>query len=117
MQVKLIEIRDRITFIPAMAIRLWPRNDAERYLLARSGYGLTPSDHREYVILVKINGDVLEANHDPHGWNSPRTLPTAHSYVVTHWDEIHSGDVVDVEFLLGETTEKKTSEALKLPIY
>ena len=41
MQVKLFEVRDSATFIPAIAIKLSARNEAEHFLLFRSGYGNT----------------------------------------------------------------------------
>ena len=39
-------------------------------------------------------------------------MPIAHNYVLDHFDELEDGDVVDVEFILGETEVKKTSERL-----
>ena len=39
MQVKFFEVRDWRTFIPVMATRFEPRNEQERYLLSRAGYG------------------------------------------------------------------------------
>ena len=38
MNVKLLEIRDRATFIPAIAIQLGSRSEEERWLLSRSGH-------------------------------------------------------------------------------
>lgn len=35
----------------------------------------------------------------------------AHKYIQQHWDELQSGEVVDVEYILGETTVKKESDA------
>ena len=42
-----------------------------------------------------------------------RTYHVAHLYVQQHWDEITSGDVVDVEFVLGETDAPKESEIVE----
>lgn len=56
---KIIEIRDSGTFIPALAIRLGSPNEAERYLLARSGFGRTMEDQSEYIVLCKINGNYI----------------------------------------------------------
>jgi hypothetical protein len=33
-----------------------------------------------------------------------------HHWLLDHWGEIKSGDVVDVEFILGETATLKVSE-------
>lgn len=113
MEVKLIEIRDSATFIPAMAIRLSARaSDPEMYLFRRAGYSLEQlsllPDYEPYVILLKLDG--VEANYDPYSWNRGRTMSLAHSYIIHHWSKIQSGDVVDVQFILGETQEPKVSE-------
>jgi len=39
-----------------------------------------------------------------------RTMLEAHRHVAAHWNELQSGDVVDVEFILGETAAPKVSE-------
>ena len=36
----------------------------------------------------------------------------AHLWLENHWDEAKSGQVIDVEFLLGERAEPKESERL-----
>jgi hypothetical protein len=38
MIVKAVEIRDIATFIPAIAIKMEPANEAQRYLMARVGF-------------------------------------------------------------------------------
>ncbi len=113
MEVKLFEIRDAATFIPILAVRLTPASGAEAYLLARSGYGLEPEYQGAYIILCRIVGGELDARATPNHWGqSTRTLSTAHHYIINNWEELASGDVVDVEFILGETTEPKVSERL-----
>ncbi len=37
-------------------------------------------------------------------------MPVAHHYIIEHWAELSDGDVVDVEFILKETTVLKVSE-------
>lgn len=37
-------------------------------------------------------------------------MPQAHNWITQHWDEIESGDVVDVQYILNETTAPKTPE-------
>ena len=39
-----------------------------------------------------------------------RTRPHAHAYIEQHWHELRDGDVIDIEFILGETAEPKLSE-------
>ena len=116
MESKLFEIRDRATFIPILAVRLTPASEAERYLLARSGYGLDPDYQGAYVILCRIVGGASQAHTTPDAWGrgqGTRTLSTAHHYIINNWEELTSGDVVDVEFILGETSEPKVSERLE----
>jgi len=36
----------------------------------------------------------------------------AHQYIRVHFDELKDGDVVDVQFIMGKTTEPKISERL-----
>lgn len=161
MTVKLIEIRDRGTFIAAMAIKLFARDEAERFLLGRAGYakeqitgltigvelvcpvcgytlgaelaepfmlknpngvacpnkqhdawlgkrpGIKAYDGQPYILLVKLDG--VDAEYDPFQWTIG-TMPTAHRWLIAHWDEVRSGDVVDVEFLLGQSSAPKVSE-------
>ena len=108
MHAKLVEIRDRHTLIPAIAVKCVPVNDQERYLLGRAGYG--PAE--TYVLLGKIDGAEMGGfTYDPYGHNtSARTMIQAHIWLIKHFDEIEPGAVVDVEFILGETTTAKTSE-------
>ena len=114
---KAFEIRDGGTFIPVIAIRMTPSTDsfdwqeeAERYLLRRAGFGFeSPS-----VILCRMEsaGTDRNASYDPYAWGG-RTYPVAHNYIVEHFDELESGAVIDVEFILGETTQPKHSERVE----
>jgi hypothetical protein len=98
---KLIEVRDRGTFIPALAIRV---SGDDGYLARRAGF------HSPLVILIHL--ETMECNYDPWNWRSPRTMPRAHRYIENCWNRLKSGDVVDVEFLLGETQAPKISEGI-----
>ena len=69
-QVKVFEILDRMTFLPMMAIRLNPSNEAERYLLARAGFGRNPGDQCKHVMLCDLNGGGGRANTDIHDWDN-----------------------------------------------
>lgn len=108
MNSKTIEIRDRMTFIAALAVQLEPECEKDRALLARAGFGRSPFEQREYVLLIKLTD--AKCNHDPFAWGD-RTMRVAHQYILGHWADLESGAVVDVEFILGETTEPKQSEA------
>lgn len=105
MQIKTIEIRDSATFIPAIAIKPDTRTGGEAYLWRRAGYD-TPSD---YIILFKLHD--LSGQYDFGGWGLSRTMSVAHKYLEEHWDDVgECGEVIDVEFILEETKEKKFSE-------
>ena len=116
MNVKLFEVRDIATFIPCWAIRMAPTRvhalgidieyREEKYLLRRSGFGFD----NPLVMFGRLDGG--ESQYDPHAWNGrARTMPIAHQHITAHWNELESGDVIDVQFILGEMTEPKVSEA------
>lgn len=98
--IKLIEIRDRATFIPAMAIQV---SGDDGYLMRRAGF------ESPMIYLVALATE--RACYDPYNWGN-RTMANAHNYIVEHWEELLDGDVVDVEFILGETPTAKVSEAI-----
>jgi len=124
---KALEIRDKGTFIAALAVDMnpglpYPENgsmseselsnslsahNARTYLLRRCGY---PCDGRPNVIVTRLDGSG-KASNDPYSWGG-RTWPIAHNYIIDHWETLRDGDVVDVEFILSETTEPKQSERL-----
>ncbi len=115
---KALEIRDRGTFIPVIATLMTPavddgRYEQESYLLARSGYGRDPMEH-PLIMLCRMDangGSSHQASYDAYGWGGARTLTVAQQYILEHFEELHSGDVIDVEFILGESAEAKRSEA------
>ena len=107
---KTIEIRDRMTFIPAIAVKLEPACERDRYLLARAGYGVHHSDQARHVLLTALGGG--RCTYDPHDWGD-RTMSAAHMWVHDHFDEIESGAVVDVEYILGERGEPAVSEQVE----
>lgn len=103
MIVKAIEIRDRHTFIPAIVIGMKPANEAQRYLLGRVGF------RDQGVVLMKLIDQ--KAHFYPYDWGpAERTMPRAHQWLEEHFAEISDGDVVDVEFILGETPRPKPPE-------
>jgi hypothetical protein len=111
MQTKLLELRDEGTFIPIIAtLMARPDNEQEEYLLRRAGYAIGPTDHW-LVLLDRLDGGASDyRTHSQHG-GGQRTFPTAHLYIQQHWDELTSGQVIDVEYILGESEKPKESEA------
>jgi hypothetical protein len=114
MDAKTFEIRDEGTFIPALAVKLNPACEQDRYLLGRAGYGIHPDVQAGYVIVVKLEG--CNAQYNSSYWGNGRTMEVAHSFIMEHFDELSSGAVIDVEYILGERTEPKVSEAEACPI-
>jgi hypothetical protein len=111
MEVKLLEVRDAMTFMPVICIRPVPDNDAQRYLLRRDGY----SGHAGERCIIVIANQCRGASYDPYMWpSSPRTMRVAHDFIMSHWAELRDGDVVDVEHILGERPTRKLSERAEL---
>lgn len=100
MTTKLLEIRDRATFIPALAISI---EASDGPLARRAGF------ESQCIELIHLTSQQCE--YDPYSWGGGRTMANAHEYIRTHWDEISEGDVIDVEFILGESGAQKVSEA------
>ena len=109
MLVKTFEIRDSGTFMPMLAVRLTSDgNDNDKYLLRRAGLDRENSYHIALFNLCRGDGNL-----DPYNWpGAPmvRTLSVAHKYLEEHFDELESGAVIDVQFILGESKEIKISE-------
>jgi hypothetical protein len=125
MEVKCLEIRDDGTFVPVLCVDMNPGEliketpasiktewNGRRYLLRRVGY---PCDGRPNILMTNLSADGTPAWNDPYGWGG-RTKPVAHKYIIEHWSELKDGDVVDVEFILGESSTKKLSERVTAPI-
>jgi hypothetical protein len=120
MKSKLLEIRDSGTRIPVLATRLCPtpytknerasraNHDAEIAILHDEGY-IDKSGDGSFVMVTKLSDQT--SAYEPFGWlTSARTMRIAHKEIAEKFDQLESGDVVDVEFVLGETKTKKTSE-------
>lgn len=126
MQTKILEIRDVATYFAVLCVDMnpgeqYPANGtmtedeleqsleaytARRYHLRRVGY---PCDGRPNIGITHLSANGRPFNNDPYSWGG-RTYPVAHNYIIEKWAELKDGDVVDVEFILGETTQPKQSE-------
>lgn len=106
MEVKCLEVRDSGTFIPVICIKPVPENEGQRYLLRRDGYSLRPDD----PIIIMIDAQCRGVSYDPYEWSGSRTKAIAHNFIMEHWSELADGDVVDVQFIIGERDRPKTSE-------
>jgi len=95
--------------IPVICIRPVPTNDAQRYLLRRDGYR---GDDTERCIIY-IDAQCRGVAFDCYDWPAnPRTHRIAHNYIAENWPTLRDGDVVDVEFILGERSAAKQSERI-----
>lgn len=104
MTMKFVEIRDKATFIPAVAFEI---GRADGYLARRAGFD------SPMIFLVTLATE--RCAYDPYHWTD-RTHQTAHLWLSEHWDEFESGGVVDVEFILGERSTPKPSEREQVPV-
>ncbi len=107
MQVKCLEIRDKGTFIPVICIKPVPDNEGQRYLLRRDGYSGTAAE----TCVIVIKGQCRGVSYDPYSWSDgSRTMKVAHDHIEKNWSALVDGDVVDVQYILGETDKPKVSE-------
>ena len=107
MKIKLLEIRDRGTFIPALAVDMNDPGPGQKYLLRRCDY---PLDGQSNIMLTNLNGNGSKATNDPYFWGD-RTWATAHNFIIDNWNSLYDGAVIDVEYILGEIDIIKRSES------
>ena len=108
MVTKIFEIRDIATYIPVMATKMVSDNKAEEYHLVRSGYG------KKQVLVMIVRLAESWCSYSPYDWDiKARTMIVAHKFIKEHFDELETGDVIDVEYILGETETKKLSERIE----
>ena len=100
MQVKILEVRDSATFIPVIAVPLAASNLLEYRLLRSQGFAYGTL----FIMVTRLNDS--NSRHDPYAW-CDRTMSIAHKYIAEHYYDLVDGDVIDVEYILGETTTKK----------
>lgn len=104
-EMKVFEIRDRMTFIPAMGVRI---SGADDPLLWRAGFA---NEHEiTYVLLMHLTRS--EMRYDPFGWGD-RTMYQAHRHIERNWSSLPNGAVVDVEYILNESDSPKRSEVTR----
>src|SRR5690625_4327324 len=107
---KSFEIRDSLTFIPVIATALSSTNIEEAYLIGRAGYR---NFEESISIMVTRLADCKSAN-NPYEWNNgSRTMKVAHQFIEEWFFDMDQGEVIDVEFILGETSKPKQSERLE----
>ena len=102
MDIKQIEIRDRGTFVPALAVRV---SRADGWLIGAAGFGDEPT-----VILFKL--ETGEGHWDAHDWEGggASTMGEAHEYLQFNWHEFRDEGMLDLRRLRGETETDSPSE-------
>src|SRR5262244_2379476 len=98
MEIKCLEVRDRNTFCAVICIRPAPDNEAQRYLLRRDGY----SGKADEQCIIYITPQCRGVQYDCYNWHD-RTHRVAHNHIRENWADLIDGDVIDVEFILGES--------------
>lgn len=118
LEAKAFEVRDCGTHIPCIGVLVSPcypcqcateAQRSERYVLRRSGY----PENEVNVLFQRADGHGLSLC-APHEWptNRGRTMQVAHQYVLDHWHDLTSGDVICVETICHERETPKLSERL-----
>lgn len=107
MQTAVLEVRDRATCIPVLAIRMKANDPVCGYWMhGRCGY---PRDGST-IVVMKLSDQA--AHSDPYDWGG-RTMTAAHDYITNNFDSLSDGDVVDVRVILGEAATPAASERLE----
>jgi len=104
MEAKVFEVLDSATCMIAVGVKMKSDDQQVSRLLAHAGY----ARHATSYILLTFLTDT-RATYDPYDWGD-RTRFNAHFYITERWDELKSGDVVDVEYILGETITPRKSD-------
>jgi hypothetical protein len=109
MEVKLFEVRDEGTNVSMIGIKLHSDDAAEIRVAARAGYSRADVVTGRFVLLTDLYGQA-PLQYDPERWD--RTRRNAHEYITEYWDKLKSGEVVDVQYILGETAVPKEPETM-----
>lgn len=78
----------------------------ERWLFRKVGFQLEP----KLVIVSKLSS--LAQTFYCFSQQRSETLRAAHEYIQEHWEELASGQVIDVDFIQGRREQPRTSERL-----
>jgi len=106
MQTKYFEMRSPGTCVPLIATRVMTVSYnmlsdevSERVykLLKRAGYG---QGSQNLVLITFLIGSV-KAEYDPYKWPT-NDMRIAHIYIEENWDSLKTGDLIDVEKILGK---------------
>lgn len=109
-ETKLFEVRDEGTCISVLAVRI--RHDPAQvrgsWIVGRVGYRGT------YVLLTNLTDRQTET--DPNEWTRGRTLRLAHRIILTHWNALEDGELVDVRPFADKASHPCETECPLPPI-
>ncbi len=105
MRTKMFEVRDKGALIPVLATKMCSDEEGERWLLSRAGFR---NAYLPLILVTKLIGP--DAHYDSASWGNGRTMRKAHEYIEKHFDSLASGQVIDIEFLMNETSLPKIPE-------
>lgn len=104
MRFKAVEIRDRATCIPALAIFLHGDSERRRAILRRAGFSM---EHPS-VMLIHL-GYPHRSKLVPEDWGD-RTMQAAHRHIYQTFDKLEDGAVISVPTILGEIEHDMESD-------
>ena len=103
---KIFEVRDNATNIGVLATKMQSEVPQEDYQLKRNGF---PLEGHALILITRLSSS--KSSWDAFEWrDGTRTMFEAHRYIEEHFDELKSGDVVDVRYILGETDKPAPSD-------
>lgn len=104
MNSKFLEIRDRATTIPVIATITYSDDENEQKYFDHAGFD-------EDTIILTILSPNTQSECNSYNWDN-RRITTAHQYIEEHFYELNNFDVIDIEFILGESENKKKPEII-----
>ena len=76
-------------------------NKEERRLISSKAYT------SEHVVVTRLSD--LKSEYDKNCWEF-RTMGNAHKYIEENFDQLRGGEVIDIEFILGEKSAPIASQ-------
>jgi hypothetical protein len=110
---KFLEVRDAGTTIPIIAFSIAEtlNTDSEQMIKREKYYNHTGYNvDSGSVFVIKLVEPSIEF--DSYNWNEGRTMIKAHQYIEKHYNELNEFDVIDVQYIMGETKQKKNPELI-----
>ena len=96
---KYFEVRDCGTCIPIIAVQL-----DDNPIVRRAGF--RPQSYKHVLVTALSSLKTYHAQSFIEG----RTIRVAAEHIAIHWDDLTCGQVIDVQFILGESNAPKTSD-------